>query len=175
MTEILSAYSDFSAVPPDVLERAAERGRRVHRICAALALGLWVPEIPEECRCYVESFRKWLDLVDTVHLVETELADDTYGFVGHPDLVVTLRGEGFARVVDLKTPVVKHRLWRAQIAAYNRLAAPRIVPLRISRSGTLRLSPKGDFPRFDEYSDSAVDFNAFLCALMAYRFFKEVE
>lgn len=172
VTEILGVYADFSRVPEDVLRNAALRGTAVHQACAAIAQGLWVPSLPDDAAPYVQSFKAWLPLVDTFYAVEQEITDPTYGYVGHPDLIVRLNGEEFARVVDLKTPVTKNRLWAAQIAAYNNLAT-QILPggLPIKRSGTLRLSPHGKLPKYDEYRDSAQDFHAFLCALTAYKYF----
>jgi len=179
VTQVLSVYADFSMVPAATLEHAAARGTAVHRACAAIAQGLWVPNLSDEAMPYVASFKQWWPLVQEVYAVEEELVDPVYGYVGHPDLIVRLTGEDFARVVDLKTPVAKSPLWAAQIAAYINLARQVIPPgMEIKRSGTLRLSPQGKVPKYDEYTESATDFHAFICVLTAYKFFtsgKEVQ
>lgn len=173
VTQVLSPYADFSMVPPDVLEAAADRGSKVHAICAGIALGEWVPKPPPELSGYVNSFRHWFQYVDQVWLVEEELVDQTYGFMGHPDLAVSLIGDDdFIRVVDLKTPATKTPTWAAQIAAYNNLVSRAFPGRAIRRSGTLRLRKDGRPPIFDEYQESARDLLAFLSALTAWKYFK---
>ena len=176
VTQVLSVYADFSMVPAATLEHAAARGTAVHRACAAIAQGLWVPSLSEEAIPYVTSFKHWWPLVQEAYAVEQELVDPAYGYRGHPDLIVRLAGENFARVVDLKTPITKNPLWAAQIAAYINLAK-QVIPegMEIKRSGTLRLSPQGKAPKYDEYTESARDFHVFVAALTAYKYFKEVE
>ena len=48
VTQIISPWQDWSNVPPDRLEPAADRGSRAHDLFAAHCQGLWVPEVPEE-------------------------------------------------------------------------------------------------------------------------------
>jgi len=174
VTQVLGVYADFSRVPEQVLAHAAARGTAVHRACAAIAQSLWLPQPSEEILPYIASFKHWWPLVQEVYAVEQELVDPVYGYRGHPDLIIRLAGEDFARVVDLKTPVTKNPLWAAQIAAYINLAKQVIPPgMEIKRSGTLRLSPQGKAPKYDEYQESATDFHAFVCALTAYKFFRK--
>lgn len=170
VTEVLSPFADFSRVNPTTLENAAARGSRVHSICAAIAQDLWVPEIPDECAGYIESFRGWFEYVDEVVGVEVELKDLDLGFVGHLDLMLKLRGDFDLSITDLKTPVTKHPLWKAQLAAYKHLAEK--AGYKIKRVFSLRLSPEGKAPKVEEYLDSAQDLRAFLAALTAYRYFK---
>ena len=157
-------------MPEAVLAHAAQRGSRVHAICAAMAQGLWVPSVPEECAGYVESFRKWLPVVEEVVAVEVELVDENLGFLGHPDLIVRMRGDRGLSLTDLKTPAGVSPLWKCQLAAYKHLAEVNGYP--ISRVFSLRLSPTGAAPKLDEYRDSPRDLAAFLSALNAYRYFK---
>ena len=60
VTEILNPFSDFSAVPPDVLLAAGERGTAVHEACAAYALGLFKP-IDGDLAGYFQSFKSWFN------------------------------------------------------------------------------------------------------------------
>ncbi|EFK09498.1 conserved hypothetical protein [delta proteobacterium NaphS2] len=172
VTTVLSVFSDFSKIRPDVLERAAERGTRVHDICSSIALGFFPGSVSEDLAGYVVSFRKWFALVDEVLLIEERIFDPVYQFCGKPDLVVKLRGDGSPRLIDLKTPLAKGKLWSAQIAAYENLFKVK-TGLECHHSGSLRLRPDGAFPLFDEYRHTEADLHAFLCALTAYRFFKE--
>ena len=181
VTQVLSPHIDFSMVPPTVMEIATARGSMVHDICAQHAQSEWVPPdlIREDCKGYFDSFLQWFELVKTVHLVEEELIDEVYGFCGHPDMIVTMIGTKWPRVVDLKTPVTRAKAWKLQIAAYNRLAEQGFLSVsvikdyRVKQSGTLRLSPKGRAPNYDEYTDSAEDFNVFLSCLYSWKYFNE--
>ncbi|MFP4087737.1 MAG: hypothetical protein ACLFUL_13190 [Desulfobacteraceae bacterium] len=174
VTQVLSVFSDFSRIPPDVLQRAAARGTEVHGLCAAIAKGLYSVKIPEGCGGYVNSFRSWFKNVQDVLLVETRLKDPVYQYHGTPDLVVRLKGDSTPRLIDLKTPAALGLLWAAQIAAYERLFTAN-GGMECAHSGTLRLKPDGGRALFDECRHSAQDLHAFLCALTAYRNFKQEE
>lgn len=170
VTEILSKYQDFSNVPEDRLALACERGTAVHSYCAAYAKGLWV-SVPADAEGYCKSFQTWFDeYVEEVLLVEEELADETLGFIGHPDLIARLKGDDTATVTDLKTPVALQAVWSAQLAAYRHLARVRYGPM-VDRCGSLRLDPKGKPAKFKGYSDSRRDFMAFQNALYAHKYF----
>ena len=172
-TQVISPHIDFSMVPPSVMEIATARGSLVHDLCARHAQGEWIPPdlIREDCKGYFDSFLQWFELVETVHFVEGELIDEVYQFCGHPDIIVTMKGQQFPRVVDLKTPVSRAKSWRLQIAAYNRLAE--VNNFHVKQSGALRLSPKGRPPTYDEYANSAEDFNVFLSCLSSWNYFNE--
>jgi hypothetical protein len=170
VTTVLSIFSDFSRIDPRVLQVAAERGTRVHQACAAIAQGLFVGEIPEDLQGYVASFQTWFDRVDEVILVEQRLQDPVFMYHGQPDMVVRLRGDSAPRLIDLKTPYSRGRLWDSQISAYCRLFTV-ATGQECQHSGTLRLRRDGRPPLFDECRHSAHDLQAFLCALSAYRNF----
>ena len=173
VTQVLEPFTDFSAVPPEVLEYAAERGTRVHGYCAAIASGLWIPGgIDDECAGYVASFRRWFSFVDEVHAVELRLHDDTMGFSGQSDLIVTLNGDKALSLWDLKSPITEGRTWCAQVAAYRHLATEH--GFRIARQGSIRLKRDGCAPIVKEYSGSYDrDFAAFIAALTAWKYFKK--
>ncbi|KKL98766.1 hypothetical protein LCGC14_1821120 [marine sediment metagenome] len=61
VTQALSPFSDFSGIDPEVLQHAAERGSRVHRACAAYALGFPALGLHDEDEGYFESFKGWFD------------------------------------------------------------------------------------------------------------------
>lgn len=171
VTEVLSLFTDFSRIRPDVLAHAAERGTIVHQACAAIASGLWSLGVPPDCAGYVKSFERWFNLVDTVHMVEAELIHPIHGYMGHLDLCVTLRCETHSRIVDLKTPITEGVTWAAQIAAYEELVRTNSDHLP-KRSGSLRLRADGGVARFSENVDGTRPLSAFLNALSAYRYFK---
>jgi len=171
VTQVLSPFVDFSKIPEGVLSAATARGSDVHRICAMIARGLWVKDIPEECRGYVESYRHWLDrAVDEVLAIEEELRDENYGYVAHPDLIVRMKDIRSVTVIDLKTPVALRRTWQAQLSAYLHVAARRYEAMR---AGSLRLDPKGGIAKMEWYQDSKRDFAVFLSALNTFRYFDQ--
>lgn len=169
VTQVLSPWSDFSRIPPSVLEAAALRGTAVHDVCATIARGLPVLSIPLEAEGYVASFQRWFDLVVAdVLLVEERLIDMDFLYHGEPDLIIRAR-HGEIILVDNKTPVQLVKSWRLQLAAYNHLAGKNgIVPDKVA---SLRLHPEGKVARMDYYDNNGRDFALFLSALNLYRFF----
>ena len=177
VTEVLSPYQDFSKVPEARLEAARIRGTVVDKFCKLYAKGIW-PVVPEEYRGYFESFKKWwLTVVDLTKPIDMdpELVDENFGFIGHPDFILTLKREDYRSVWDLKTPVIHYPTWRAQLAAYKHLANIEQVErdeFLIGRCGSVMLDSKGKKPKVHSYEDNARDFAAFLAALTAHRFFR---
>ena len=169
VTQVLSPFADFSMIPADVLERSCLRGTAVHDACATIARGLPVMNLTPETAGYVDSYRRWYDLmVDEVLMVETRLVDLDFGFNGAPDLVIRAKNQEII-LVDNKTPVQLIKSWRLQCAAYCALVSKNgIVP---ARSGSLRLHPDGGIARMDFYDNNQGDFNLFLQALNLYRYF----
>uniref|UniRef100_A0A6H2A1M9 PD-(D/E)XK nuclease superfamily protein n=1 Tax=viral metagenome TaxID=1070528 RepID=A0A6H2A1M9_9ZZZZ len=172
VTRIISPYVDYSQVPSNRLEQATQRGKDVHSIIAAIALNLWVPKIPEECKGYVESFKGWFDkYVEQVVYVEHELVDTVYRFYGHIDFYGKIKKIGCG-VIDWKTPILQEKAWRLQMAGYERLVTYRGKHIDVVAS--LQLDPNGRLPKMTRYEGhSARDFNIFLGMLNAYYFFKE--
>jgi len=170
VTEVLKPYSDFSKISKDVLESACIRGSEVHRICALVARGIFVREIPDECKGYVLSFCSWLDVaVEEVLAVEEELRDETLGLIGHPDLIPKMK-EGFVAVVDLKTPIALRKTWQGQLSTYLELAKKKY---DVKKAGSLRLHPKGKMAKMIWYEDNKRDYLAVISALNAIRYFSE--
>jgi hypothetical protein len=167
VTRILSPWSNLSMVSDEVLTSASERGTRVHAACAAYALDYPVEGLQEGDEGYFESFRDWFDAtVEQVINVEQEYTCKTYGFVGHPDAVLTLKGSEEIWVIDWKTPRTLNKSFRLQIAAYRHLT-------QAHRGATLRLSPEGKRAILDEFTGMERDFCVFLNCLSAWRFFNE--
>lgn len=173
VTGIIAPWTNFDHVPPDRLAAAAERGTLVHSACSSIADGIgWFP-LDKESRAiagYVDSFRLWFDaVVNEVLCTEWELEDSRFGFLGHPDLLVSSK-EGKTLLVDLKSPVTKSKSWRLQLAAYAHLC--RKAGYQPDKIGSLRLHPEGKPPKMDWYEGSETqDFTVFLSCLNAYRFF----
>jgi hypothetical protein len=172
VTQVLSPFIDFSAIPEKRLMFAAARGTVVHSNCALIAQGLWCPQPSDEISGYVDSFENWFHAhVDEVYGVEVELVDTVNGFCGHPDLICRLNGDKEGTVIDIKTPLAESPVWKAQIAAYGHLADVNKLPVK--RLLSVRLSPTGKRPKIAEYTKERFRaWNAFLGALSAWKYLK---
>jgi hypothetical protein len=172
VTQVISIFSDFSRVHPDVLEMACERGHEVHRLCIGHAKDLWVGEIFPKFLGYYNSFTRWFDeYVEKVWLAEERLYHPLYDYHGEPDLVLTIRGDELPSLWDVKSPRLTSKTWRVQTSAYKHLVEA-AKGIEIGRTGCIRLSPEGKPPILDESTDTlAHDFNVFRAALICWRFF----
>lgn len=167
VTQVLSPFSDFSRISPEVLEMAAARGTRVHAACATIAMGgIPVDVLPEE-QGRVDSFCRWWEKVTHVWFVETPMVCEHYGFTGTPDLGV--RWAGVDILTDIKTPVTPARTWHSQVSSYLHLA--REVGFHFDKGSTLQLDPKGGPPKTIFLEDETRAWAAFLGALCAQNYF----
>jgi RecB family exonuclease len=126
--------------------------------------------IDQEHQGYVDSFRRWFDMVvDTVILTEERLMDMDFSYHGQIDLLVRSK-EGTVDLVDLKTPAAAQKSWKVQLAGYRHLLAISEYPTP-DRAGSLRLDKDGRVPRMEWYQNNAQDLCIFTSALNCYRFF----
>ncbi len=168
VTAVINPWTDFSKIPPAVLQHASERGTEVHSICTRFACGEFVVASPE-CQPYLDSFTQWFDLmVDKVLLCEVRLAHEGWGYHGQEDIYCRLK-DGRTILADLKTPVALQKSWRVQLSAYRELLVAN--DYNVACVGSLRLSPAGKMAKMDFYENSPQDFNMFVQALNLYRFF----
>lgn len=135
----------------------SERGTIVHAACAAYAKGLFVCELPEDCKKYFESFVKWFKAIKPiVILVEKRMTIPQLGYCGKVDIVLEI--DGMPWTVDIKTSQAKSDWWRLQTAAYAELV--RYNGLTTKRA-SLRLKKNGSGCHFDEYTNKS-DYSEFL-------------
>lgn len=172
VTEVVGAFSDYSAVRPEVLENAAQRGRRVHSGCAAYARKLPVLCLKPEDAGYFESFKQWFDAyVARVFFVEKRFACGVFGITGMVDLGCGLI-DGRRVIVDHKTPAGESRTWRGQVAAYKYLAE-KAEGVRFDGIMALQLDGKGGPAKGRVYDEEIAEaWAGFLSALAAIRYFK---
>lgn len=167
VSEVLSPYADFSKIKPDVLYFATERGSKVHALCAAVAEDVWIIEVPEYCKGYVDSFTDWFDKhVVRVFFAEERFYNEEFFYTGRPDLIVQMKTEELV-LLDLKTPIQHYKLWCLQLAAYLNLQIPKSKP---KKAGSLQLNSNGKTAKLNWYDHKASDFAQFLNALSVYRF-----
>lgn len=162
VTEVLSSFSGLQAVDPVVLQKAADRGTLVHKICDAIIEGIGVPPVSEEIQGYVESFLKWpektyLPKPDRFFCDELMITGECDAIYKENDSLV---------LVDFKTPRAPSKTWGLQGSAYAYLAKK--AGYVISRIEFVKLDRNGKEPTILVYEDQ---FNDFLAALRMYRLF----
>ncbi len=178
VTEILAPWSNFASVRPEILEAAADRGKRVHAACHAYVMGLF-DNPGEDAQGYVDGFKAWFDRrVSEIFGAELELvAQEGYvldGVVGHPDLIIKMKGEEKLTLIDIKTPTSLSLIWNVQLVAYRELAIENGIT-DIKRMAILRLKPNGK-ALFNEITDPGhVYMGGFIKAYDAWKFFHNLK
>lgn len=169
VTQCFSPYIDWSHISPSVLEKAADRGNRVHRALADEANGEFVI-VDDDIKGYVEAGRKFLAMAAEILMVEQRLISDLYKFTGQVDLVCQMRGETDISLVDFKTSSVVSKSWGLQLSAYKNLVDANNYQYNIKRLMSVRLKKDGNYA-IHEYTNPAYLFSVFLNALSTFRFF----
>ena len=171
VTQVLEPFSKLHLIDKEVVQRAADRGTRVHKFCTLYALNLLVTDVDHDCKPYFESFKTWFDnMVSKVLLAPFRINSAKYRLSGEFDLVVTLKGECKAVLLDLKTPASESPSWALQTAAYSMLLRDEAKSV-VERRAALRLCKMGLAAAFVEYTDHDGDEKKYLNALELYRYF----
>ena len=143
VTRALSCLSDFGSIPPAVLQNACLRGSEVHAAALSYAVGGWVRPLSEQAQPFYNSFVTWFDayIVDVVG-VEIEVVSKKYQYLGHIDMIATIKGNKKPSVIDLKTPAQGNKSWPPQVSAYRQAAtesgyklAPGAYSVRLRKDG----------------------------------------
>lgn len=170
VTQVLKPAYDFSAVPPDVLERKRQIGVATDR-----AITLWLNKELDESSIvepWAGYFQGWLKFWSESGLTDADVAEvqpilahPVMALAGTPDLVLRL---GEWAVVDVKTANAHHPAWALQTAGYKELLnAQSERQDRVQKRFALRLRPDGTY-RLDEHTDKS-DWLAFLSFWNVYR------
>lgn len=120
VTTILYPFSGLDKIDPTIVQKAAFRGTKVHKICEAIVSGLGEIGVDDESRPYVESFKQWWGDGKDVKEMEFRFWDDDLQITGQCDLI--LRIADSLAIIDLKTSYKPSKTWPAQGAAYAYLA-----------------------------------------------------
>lgn len=165
VTDALFFISGLSAVNPDVLKKAADRGTRAHLAIDAIIKGIGV--LPDSTiDGYIHSFNSWYTNKKFIDMPKRAYCDD---------ILITGLFDGIYEdnqelvLVDFKTPMKESRTWRLQLSAYAYLA--RKNGFNIKRIEAVKLDRYGSVPRVFVYEE---DFPMYLNCLQVYRqFFKD--
>jgi len=171
VTEVLGPWSDFSGIRPEILELAADRGRRVHAHAAAKLTDAFLIDEPRpEDQGFITSLNRWIDEnVVQVIAVEEEFIDRDLGYAAHPDLIAKIRNHQMPCVVDWKTPASASPVWQVQLAGYCMVAKKHY---GCEFQGmTVRPRSDGGTANAIVYKNNGIDFSIFMSALNVYRYF----
>jgi hypothetical protein len=164
VTSILKPLIDFSMVPPDVLARKADLGRRVHFACQLLDEDdLDEDTIEPDVAAYLDAYRLFKHETRALVLLnEQQVFHKLYRYAGTLDRVLSIAGVRW--LIDLKTCFTTPMSAGPQTAAYQ-MAMDGGTTLR---RGALRLRPDGTY-RLDPL-DGADDWSCFMSCLTLLRF-----
>lgn len=135
---------DFSAVPKHIMERAQDRGNKVHMACQFIDDDdLVIETVDEAIRGYVDAYLKFRSQCKIkVVASERKMLSKALGIAGTPDLICFMGGRRV--VIDRKTCQRLGRGLGLQTAGYKILWEATQHSLIYGRYG-LKLSPNGDY------------------------------
>lgn len=173
VTEVIGAFSGIDRIPKHILEKAADRGTRVHLAIEAILDGLSCSVFDEDVRPYVESWRYYeRDVLADIanYTMERRLFCTDHRITGQPDLI-TFDGKT-NRIVDWKATSKTYPHWELQAAAYKYLAQ-KSLNATIHEVQFVRLDACGKEPEVVVFKDLDRAEELFFKALDVYRYFKE--
>ena len=170
VSDILKPYSKLDGIPISFLEKAADRGTRVHEYCTEYSQNVFLSDIDEDCLPYVNSFIKWFDEKKIKLLyIGDRMYHHGMKVTGEYDLIVDL-GDGKNTLLDLKTSAKESKSWSLQLAAYKFLVEHNF-KMNIERRCVLMLPKTGSCAKLIEYQDHLTDQSLFISAVYLYHHF----
>jgi hypothetical protein len=151
VTQVIAPLSDWSSVPPALLERKRALGTAVHLACELDDAGdLDDAETHPEVLGYVNGWRRFMSATGAkVVMSERRAFHRRLGFAGTLDRVLLIEGQGV--LVDLKTAAAPSPSWGVQLAGYQLLLEDE-GEIAINMRYAVRLLPDGDF-RVDRFTN----------------------
>lgn len=163
VTEVLYPFSGYDYVPSAILENAAVRGTKVHKICESIVDG-YDFDYPEEFEGFIQSFLKWWERGHKVIATERRFFCNDLHITGKVDYIIEGRDGNI--LVDLKTSSQESKTWMLQGSAYSYLAKKAGIPIHSIMF--LKLDKDGGEPRPFIYEEQ-MDF--FIKVLDVYKYF----
>lgn len=154
VSEVIQPFVNFGNIDPEILERKAALGSRVHDVIEQEIKGD-LPIVGLQEQGYFKSFELWRSALQPAFMVtEKRIYCDQKMLTGCIDAVVKLHGENEAVLVDWKTSVSESPItWPMQAHLYFYLlgtagiqVAPRFLFVKLDRFGGL---PKVFAYKFD--------------------------
>lgn len=170
VSDVLGQWSLMSAVPPEILTAAAERGTRVHDAIRDFADGLPVVLSDEEGGQFYRSFLNWFAAEKPVFEAwERRMYDDDLMLTGRIDAVMQYKGQKV--LVDWKTSRAPNPIiWNMQANFYMYLLRQNGMGFDFgARAVFVRLNKLGELPNMYEYTFTEKSLSVCKGALEAYR------
>ena len=169
VTQILKPLSDFSRIPPDVLERKRQIGTATHKaIELHLTGGVELESIDPAVLPYFNAFLRFEEENQfRMEQCETRVHHHLYRYAGTLDLIGPVKSGPLA-LIDLKTAAEFSPAWGPQTAAYYQATAPFAATMD---RAALQLRDDGTY-RYHRLT-RAGDFATFLACLNIYNFQRE--
>ena len=147
VTSVLSPLTDFSRVPPHVLEAASNFGKAVHMACELDDLGtLDEAALDPALVPYLQGWRKFsTDYAVEWDLIEEPVYHATMNYAGTPDRFGNVKGE--FTVVDIKSTAQLYPSVGPQLSAYaNAKGNPfaKRLAVQLKADGTYVAKPYAD-------------------------------
>jgi hypothetical protein len=119
VSDVLSPFVDFSAIPPEVLQRKAALGTRVHNAINQDIQGDF-PVVGLQDQGYFQSFERWRSALNPVFLTtEKRMYCDEKMLTGCIDALIKLEGHDQHILVDWKTSAAESPItWPMQAMLY---------------------------------------------------------
>lgn len=164
VTDVLKHLNNFDHIDPHVLQRAADRGKRVHDLCEKHNLDLPTEKIDEDCKNYFENFKEWhKNSIKEVLHTEMRVYSNTRKLTGQIDMIAIIKGDTKPSLIDIKTPLNPSITWQLQTAAYK-LILDESLNIQVERRLCLLLPKYGTNVRVHEYLNHQNDIDNFLLA-----------
>ena len=173
VTEILSDVGlapDLSMVKPEVLAWASARGTALHRAIELYTKGtLDVDSLHPEIAWALKGYLDFVEASGHQPIAsELELIHPTWGYMGHPDRIGTLRSAEGPVLIDWKmTSAFAANYVRHQLAGYRLLWNANHPDLSVSKCFGLWLKKDGTY-RLIDVTDAEAE-QAFLAAVCVYK------
>ena len=168
VTAVLSPFSGFSRINPQVLQNAQERGTKVHEYVDALLADLDLFDINERFAGYLESAQEYISGKSFIDK-PSRFFDEENMITGECDAIYKNKS-GFT-LVDFKTSANEGKTWYLQASAYSWMAKK--AGINITKIEFVKLNKEGKSPKIYEYEEK---FSDFLKCLEVYRmFFKNLK
>lgn len=151
VSDVLSQYSDYSKIDPDVLERKRAIGSEVHEAIYADATEGF-PLVNDASLGYWASYDLWRIYAEPRYVVnERRYYCDKLQLTGKIDALVLLPGDEFPSIIDFKTcATASHGVWSMQGHMYGYLLRTNGIEIS-DRYLFLKLDKDGGMPKVCEY------------------------
>jgi len=173
VSDILKIFSDFDSIPPEILERKANIGTRVHSAIAEyILLGTGEEFLEESDLGYFNSWKLWYHEGEEklIRFSETRLYDDRKMYTGAIDGVWSDEGGARNYLIDWKTSAKENPLvWPLQAALYQELLFKSKLCELEDIAFFLKLDKNGGAPELIQYEITEHTIQVAMWALKRYK------